>query len=666
MHTELYSISKIFTECLFRIPDYQRGYAWTERQLKDFWTDLEQLEDGKNHYTGVLTLEEVPRRMYGKWEDDLWIIDSKKFKPYHVVDGQQRLTTVVILLQVLIERLQDDDQVNYTPRLDIRRKFIYESRDKGISRSYIFGYEKDNPSYEFLKTSIFNEASDTHSTLEETVYTQNMSNAKTFFAKKLSDLDLGKLEALYTKITQHFLFNIYTISDGIDVFVAFETMNNRGKPLSQLELLKNRLIFLSTKLPGDATERAKLRSAVNECWKTLYYYLGRNKKNPLSDDEFLQKHFMLYFGPRILQKMEGEEKEPSVYRLRREDFFKEYLLDEVFTIRNLVPSTDATRFDLSLTTIYDYARNIKEFVRLYFNIHNPADSVFPDRERILLERLNRIANYEARIVTLAAFLRDDQASIGSRFRLLELLERLRFLSTITYIRKFEDLKFEKMALDIHTGKLDVKGASDRLEKLLSTILKEMDFQAAMLQWTKKGGYYDWRAVKYFLFEYEQHLRHKSKNSREKLTWDEFSKESYGDDYETIEHIYPQTATADCWKERFNHLARKQRNTLKNSIGNLVPLSKPKNSALRNNCFDEKRGSAEQQVGYAYGCYSENEIALCRDWNANEILNRGVRLLTFMELHWEIPLGSEQDKIRTLGLAFVLGAEMESADDLESE
>jgi hypothetical protein len=52
VQTELLSISKIFTENLFRIPDYQRGYSWTEKQLKDFWNDINQLEEGKNHYTG--------------------------------------------------------------------------------------------------------------------------------------------------------------------------------------------------------------------------------------------------------------------------------------------------------------------------------------------------------------------------------------------------------------------------------------------------------------------------------------------------------------------------------------------------------------------------------------------------------------------------------------
>jgi hypothetical protein len=66
------SLSKIFTEKIFRIPDYQRGYAWQNHtvnkqltgQLVDFWEDLMNLDPKKTHYTGVLTLEKVPEKIY--------------------------------------------------------------------------------------------------------------------------------------------------------------------------------------------------------------------------------------------------------------------------------------------------------------------------------------------------------------------------------------------------------------------------------------------------------------------------------------------------------------------------------------------------------------------------------------------------------------------------
>jgi uncharacterized protein with ParB-like and HNH nuclease domain len=82
VHSELYSLSRLFTENLFRIPDYQRGYSWQAKELQDFWDDIELLAPGKDHYTGVLTLEEVSKTQHMKWEDDIWIIESKRHTPF--------------------------------------------------------------------------------------------------------------------------------------------------------------------------------------------------------------------------------------------------------------------------------------------------------------------------------------------------------------------------------------------------------------------------------------------------------------------------------------------------------------------------------------------------------------------------------------------------------
>ncbi len=155
MQTDLKSLSNLFTERIFRIPDYQRGYSWEEHQLLDFWNDLSLLEAGRHHYTGVLTLEEVPSEKHKQWDDDLWLIASKNYQPFYVVDGQQRLTTSLILINELAESLAEGQELNYTGRDEIRKRFIFEPRSKGLTGSYVFGYEKDNPSYEYLKVEIF-------------------------------------------------------------------------------------------------------------------------------------------------------------------------------------------------------------------------------------------------------------------------------------------------------------------------------------------------------------------------------------------------------------------------------------------------------------------------------------------------------------------------------
>lgn len=135
MHNDLQTLSKLFTEKLFRIPDYQRGYAWAEAQLADFWSDINQISQDDNHYTGVLTLESVSKDKFDRWSDDTWIIKSKGFEPFYVVDGQQRLTTSIILIQCICDRMLGlDDKINYTKKEEIQKKYIFEAKQDSFKK----------------------------------------------------------------------------------------------------------------------------------------------------------------------------------------------------------------------------------------------------------------------------------------------------------------------------------------------------------------------------------------------------------------------------------------------------------------------------------------------------------------------------------------------------
>jgi uncharacterized protein with ParB-like and HNH nuclease domain len=388
MKTDLFSVSKIFTERLLRIPDYQRGYAWTEKQLKDYWNDLIQLEAGKNHYIGVLTLEDVPDDVIETWMEDHWIIKAKSYAPFYVVDGQQRLTTTIILIQAITESVENGVKLNFTSTDEIRRKYLFDSKDEGVSRSYIFGYEKDNPSYEYLKTNIFLEKSASSYQAQETIYTHNLEFAKNYFLGKLSELSVQEIESVYTKITQDFLFNIYAISNDIDVFVAFETMNNRGKELSHLELLKNRLIYLSTKFDVPDYERASLRKLINDSWKSIYHYLGKNKQKPLDDDLFLENHFLLYFGDIVSDDIEDKYRIRYLHR-RYKLYFKDYLLEFKFTAKNINTKDKEGKEVLTLGDVKKYSESLKESVETWYQILNPLDSKFTDNEKEWLEKICR-------------------------------------------------------------------------------------------------------------------------------------------------------------------------------------------------------------------------------------------------------------------------------------
>ena len=102
---ELQSLEDVYNKKLFRIPDYQRGYAWGERQLIDFWDDLISLDGNRLHYTGVLSIKAVPEEKWQNWDEEKWLIEKRRYVPYSIVDGQQRLTTTSIFLQCLVEAI---------------------------------------------------------------------------------------------------------------------------------------------------------------------------------------------------------------------------------------------------------------------------------------------------------------------------------------------------------------------------------------------------------------------------------------------------------------------------------------------------------------------------------------------------------------------------------
>lgn len=658
MKTELLTVSKIFTESLYRIPDYQRGYAWGQDQLADFWLDLEQLDGEAKHYTGVLTLEEVPERTWQEWDKDSWIIKSRRFKPYFVVDGQQRLTTVVILLTAILE-LDRPAHLNFTSREDVRRKYIYDSKPEDAARSYIFGYAKDNPSYEFLKTRIFCEPSEVHAPAEQTIYTKNLQCAKDFFKNHIENLKDSEVERLFTKVTQQLVFNAYEISSEIDVFVTFETMNNRGKLLSTLELLKNRLIYLSSKLPAPEGREKTLRKTINDAWKSAYHYLGKNDRRPLNDDVFLKTHLSHYYLTSLSKVPDHDDENRDRAKRRYETIienFSRFLLNDLFTPKRL-GGKHGKKDDLPVLSrefLHEFSQDMKTSVELYYKLSTPSESGLPEHEKIWLERTNRLLGYSPSSLLMAVYRREPKSE--KRIAFLEHFERYNFLLSLgmrtPYLlsRRFWVPDY---FIKYTSGHLSTDELVSQLANLITELLKETPLAESLHDWVKGGaGYYGWRTIKYFLFEYECALLAESKSGREKIEWKEFAQENFEIDYETIEHIYPQKARDKYWTDRFSQYTPTQKRFLRNSLGNLLPLARPRNSSLGNKPFPDKLGDERSRAGYRYGSYSENEVALSPEWTSKEILERGVKLLEFLEKRWKLPIGDSTKKIKALGLGFI--------------
>jgi len=692
---ELQSLDQIFTKRLFRIPDYQRGYAWGEKQYIEIWEDLISLDSDRAHYTGVLSIKAVPTDISGTWSDVKWLVDGRGYTPYYIVDGQQRLTTISIFIQCLIEAVKsnkenkglNDDQIYlgaYRLSEIIENFIVVKEPRHQIINTYKFGYEVDNPSFEFLRHHIFNEAS--AGTLKETFYTLNLENAKKFFEDNINDFvsenGLGALEDIYKKLTQKFLFNLYEIDDNFDVFVAFETMNNRGKRLSDLELLKNRLIYLTTLYPSHQVSidvKDTIRKKINATWGEIYNQLGQNKNAPLNDDEFLRAHWIMYFKY-------SRDKGDDYIRFLLDNYFSPKKVFEKITIStNKIEHVeeirdiedpdehedDATQVEsteesskLTIKDIDTYVDSIKVASKIWSTTFFPQNSdELSENEKLMMDKINRLKIGYFRPLIMASILKTKKGE-ESRLLLLKQVERFIFINfrdsrlqsnsgSSYYSRAARSIYFGESILDevISDLKSDLEWTVDE-----DGIFKILNFQNFIdKKFVKNGpGFYGWNDLRYFLFEYEEHL--KQSRNQPKLGWENFTK--HESDKISIEHIYPQTDTSKYWKIRFGQYTDQKKNYLKGSLGNLLPLSSSINSSLQNDDFTDKKDTKKDakgtvlRNGYSNGSYSELEVAGNKDWAPKEIMERGLKLLEFMEKRWEINLGNRANKLALLHLSFL--------------
>lgn len=454
-------------------------------------------------------------------------------------------------------------------------------------------------------------------------------------------------------MTQQLVFNAYEISKEIDVSIAFETMNNRGKPLSALELLKNRLIYLSGNMPEPHIGDGKLlRKQINDAWAIVYHNLGRNEERSLSDDQFLGTHLWNYYHQKISGAVPTEDDKLGRFLAHSHHVSdpSDFLLRTYFTRKRLSMEDSEP---LSMATLHQYASDLRESAQTYFKLSTPERSGYSDSEKISLERLCRLRGYEAGVAMLAVY--RQEASAKQRASFLEAYERYSFCSS--FKGRFLPPNNHRMPpLEI----IKYIKADRKIEELIQyynntveQMFKDYPLTDFLHDWTKTGNsYYGWRSVRYFLFEHELFLQEKSKTQRSKIDWADFSKEEFKSDYITVEHIYPQRARDHYWTERFSKHSTAQRTALRNSLGNLLALSVPKNSSVSNKPFPDKVGSLGSTVGYRFGSYSENDLAMLPDWTPQEILERGVRMLTFMEKRWRLVIGDRKQKIKALGLNFL--------------
>ncbi|WQR77420.1 DUF262 domain-containing HNH endonuclease family protein [Helicobacter pylori] len=576
---ELLTLDGVVEKGVFEIPSYQRGYAWQKGQLEDFWNDLEHVSKlgDKFHYMHSLTLRELENEFENS--------------AFEIIDGQQRLATSLILLGLLAKTTQNKDPKYSLINLEPILSYKYY----GLSEAFraITEEEKD------LKR------------FQTSFYAKNLIKAYEFFQEKISDTPVGTLEKMFDALIKKMLFSVVELNDNrIDPFSSFETINNRGKDLSTLELLKNRLHFVAHKI-CDEEDLENLQQEINDTYTRIYYDLRHFEDDHL--ESFL-KHFVAYYY--------GEKRD-----------FKERLLNTAFDAHK--------KYD----DLYDEYEKINDLLlhlsyssKVWNFLHTLDDEELrieiTPKMRGLLDKMRRLnALSENAFLPLLLSLLTIQLAVRSTNEqpyttkelegLLEYLERFGFLiygvADGKNTAKNEWIESAFRAFKVYKlwgDKITIEDLPT-LEKSFfnrqgNSALELLEESIHSKKNTEK--WYQWgKVLNYLLYEYE--LYH---NPETTLNFDS--------SIESIEHILPQKPD-----QGYN---AKEKDWAKNphivhALGNLLLIPKNANSSLSNKPFEEKRKA------YLKGSYSEKEVAKNASFGIVEIQKRSEKLLDFLIARYNI-------------------------------
>ena len=353
----------------FRIPDYQRGYAWI-KEFDVLWDDVLRVykNDGRGilHYTGMLALKEMDDSE--KREEHL--IGKNAF---YVVDGQQRLTSIIIIIKSLLTYIQeecDEDLSESLLQFDGTYRFNYSNR-------------RGQEEIEFFRRYIY-EDEDLQSNLD--MYLQNIYEAKQRLLEKLNMFEGSEAKLILRIILNKLKFNTYFNAKGFEVRVTFETMNNRGKQLTTLEKLKNRLMYLSSflgseELGDDDNTMLDIQRNISNTWKTIYQNLRFNKDTDKADDEYLVSHWFIYHG----------------YSKKKTREIIDEILEQEFGIDSGAFHEDIIRNDVggAAKRLSKYVDSLGRMSSYWYAINCPYDNPLnlAEDEKKWLDSLHRIGSF---------------------------------------------------------------------------------------------------------------------------------------------------------------------------------------------------------------------------------------------------------------------------------
>jgi uncharacterized protein with ParB-like and HNH nuclease domain len=488
-------------EFFYRIPEYQRPFSWDTDNFEDLIDDIINANKEQEYFLGTIVLHK-----------------QEKEGVYDVVDGQQRLTSVMILLACLRDIVAKDKF-----RGDLQKKILQEEDVVDNIPPKIRLEVKDRKLFfELVVTPDGTSKASQKNGLPEPEW--RYINAVSIFRSKLEKLSQAEIEQIIKFISQKCVVIFLATHNFAVAFKLFTIVNDRGKQLRRIDILK------ATNLAPDVIIKDTVRNKISHDWEQIEKDLGESK-------------FESVFH--LIRLIYLRDKPQS-------DLLKEFE-DRIFNQKDGI-----TKGEPFFNLIFDYAR-------LYSKVFEERDFVPEDnQEHIRYRALIHIMDSEFIASEWRACLLYFAKQFGhERFYAFCLkMEKVYLAQWVKAMRKDERYgDYSKI--------LGLIKASKKPEAVLEAVTYDSD---AIRNATQRIDLYNAGFAKYLLLRMEL-------VAGENDTLKEFTPKS-------IEHVLPQTpAASGYWGD--NHDLGKIKEYV-DTIGNLVLLSKGKNSAAGNLGFPEKK------------------------------------------------------------------------------
>lgn len=486
------------------IPLFQRAYSWNKPEWQTLWDDIVELcnrDNPRPHFMGSIVTMPATSIPEGVTK-------------HLLIDGQQRLTTIFILLCALRDKAKESE------------KELAAEIDNTI---LLNPYKKDVERYKLQPTQVdreaFHKLIKTDSSTKKGSLTENdISNCYLFFEKKIrqSRLDIEKIQKV---VCGHLSLVSVVLSSEDDPYLVFESLNAKGKPLTQADLIRN---YLFMKIHTDNQE-----SVYAEYWLPMQELLGD------SLTEFI-RHYLTKFGKDI--------KKNEVY----------------FELKDRINQGDP----------FSYLKDLHKFAGYYAKILNPEQEK-EEKIRKYLYRLNRL-----NISTVYPFLLNcyedliqERITKEEFICILQILENFilrRFVCNIQTrgLNRIFALLYSQISTDTN---LAYENFVNRLKLTLQhhDYPKDTEFRERLTN-VKLYGNNRSEKTRIILESIEESFQHKEKVSFKELS---------------IEHIMPQTLN-EWWKNHLGDDWAVTHELFVHSLGNLTLTAY--NPELYNQNFIKKK------------------------------------------------------------------------------